>query len=95
MQDIPHISGDMAKLWDMANEARGRTQDPLQTPQPHSREASVQCTAKIKTRDDKRMDKSSGSISGKRARDNSELAQLIIAVTTELVYVPCKGELLI
>ena len=56
MQDIPHKSGDMAKLLDIADEARGRAQDPLQTPQPHSREASVECTAKIKTRDDKRMD---------------------------------------
>ena len=78
MQDIPHKSGDMAELWDMADEARGRAQDPLQTPQPYSREASVECTAKIKTRDDKRMDKSRGSISGERARDDSELAQLIV-----------------
>ena len=72
----------MAEPWDMADEARGRAQDPLQTPQPPSREASVECTAMIKTRDDKRMDKSSGSISGERAGDNSELAQLIIAVAT-------------
>ena len=80
MENVAHVTRDMAKFGYTADKAGSRTQDPIQAPQSTSREASVERATVVKSSCDEGMDKGGGSRSSEWASDSAELAQLVEAV---------------
>lgn len=74
---------DISEPWDTKNEALRRIHSKhLELP---IKKASIEFTAAVEVlSDNKGMDKCCGGLSCKRAGENFELAQLIIAVATEV-----------
>ena len=78
VKHIQHITWDVAKSGNASAKACGRTQDPVQAPQPTSWEANIEWATVIKSGCDERVDECSGGVWSKWASNSAELAQLIV-----------------
>src|SRR6218665_1513163 len=77
---IKHVGSYVSSSRTASYEARGSADNPLEETQTHGRETNTKGGAVIKPRCDKGVDKSSSSSRSERARDDTKLTQLVVAV---------------